>query len=100
VFTEPDLITCGDRVAIDDAGMVGHLNSRGKFTLDELHVGSRSALRSGSRVLRGAVVGEDAVLLEHTLILEGDTAEDGTVYQGWPADIYRGDRFHIVSRTS
>lgn len=32
MFTEPDLLTLGDRVAVDDALLVGHINSRGNST--------------------------------------------------------------------
>ncbi|TVY18028.1 putative peroxisomal-coenzyme A synthetase, partial [Lachnellula arida] len=97
MFTEPDLVTLGDRVAVDDASLVAHINTRGLFSLNELRVGSRSALRSGSRLLCGASMGEDAVLLEHTLVMAGDVADCGTVYQGWPADVFRGDRLNVVS---
>lgn len=54
LFTEPDLLTLGDRVCVDDASLVGHINSRGNFNLNPLVVGSRSVLRSGSRLLSGA----------------------------------------------
>ncbi|KAN0101457.1 acetyl-CoA synthetase-like protein [Hyaloscypha variabilis] len=73
VFTEPDLLTLGDRVVIDDASLVGHINSRGRFSLNELRVGSGSA---------------------------GDVADDGGIYQGWPADVFRGDRLRVRSRRS
>ena len=99
VFTEPDLLTLGDRVTTDDASLVGHINSRGKFSLNELRVGDRSVLRSGSRLLSGAKMGNDCVLLEHTLIMAGDEADDGVVYQGWPADVFRGDRLNIRSKS-
>jgi hypothetical protein len=92
VFTEPDLLTLGDRVSVDDASLVCHINSRGNFSLNELSVGDRSVLRSGSRLLSGAKMGKESVLLEHTLIMAGDVADDGVVYQGWPADVYRGNR--------
>jgi acetyltransferase-like isoleucine patch superfamily enzyme len=98
VFTEPDLLTLGDRVVVDDASLVGHINSRGRFSLNELRVGSRSVLRSGSRLLSGARMGEGSVLLEHTLVMGGDVADNGGVYQGWPADVFRGDRLNIRSR--
>ncbi|MCJ1395012.1 hypothetical protein MMC18_007893 [Xylographa bjoerkii] len=92
LFTEPDLLTLGDRVAVDDASLVAHINSRGNFSLNALSVGDRSVLRSGSRLLSGATMGADASLLEHTLIMAGDAAEEGTTYQGWPADEFVGDR--------
>jgi acetyltransferase-like isoleucine patch superfamily enzyme len=100
VFTEPDLLTLGDRVTIDDSSLVCHINTRGRFSLNLLQVGSRSVLRSGSRLLSGATMGEDAALLEHTLIMAGDVADDGVTYQGWPADIFRGNRIKICSSRS
>ena len=53
-FTEPDLLHLGNRVCVDDASLVGHINTRGKFDLNPLYVGDRSVLRSGSRLLSGA----------------------------------------------
>lgn len=93
LFTEPDLLTLGDRVAVDDASLVSHINSRGQFKLNRLYVGDRSALRTGSRLLSGASIGEDACLLEHTLIVAGDHVEAGDVYQGWPGTLLNKKRF-------
>jgi carbonic anhydrase/acetyltransferase-like protein (isoleucine patch superfamily) len=86
------LLELGERVTTDDASLVCHINSRGNFSLNELKVGARSVLRSGSRLLSGARMGSDTMLLEHTLIMAGDEADEGTCYQGWPADVYRGKR--------
>jgi acetyltransferase-like isoleucine patch superfamily enzyme/acyl carrier protein len=91
-FTEPDLLTLGDRVAVDDASLVCHLNSRGGFELHTLNVGDRSILRAGSRLMSGASMGKDACLLEHTLVLSGDHVEDGDTLQGWPAEGFQGKR--------
>lgn len=91
-FTEPDLLTLGDRVAVDDASLVCHLNSRGEFELHHLNVGDRSILRAGSRLMSGASMGSDACLLEHTLVLSGDHVEDGSTLQGWPAEGFDGKR--------
>ena len=90
LFTEPDLLTLGDRVAVDDASLVGHVNSRGHFSLNELLVGRGSVLRTGSRVLSGGVVGEGSVLLEHTLVMGGDVVDGGSTVQGWPAEEFQG----------
>ena len=98
IITEPDLSEHGDRVAIDDASLSSHINSRGHFSLNRLSVGSRSSLRSGSRLLSGAEIGEDACLLEHTLIMSGDTADNGKTYQGWPADVLKGNRIKTGTR--
>ncbi|OAQ74999.1 peroxisomal-coenzyme A synthetase [Purpureocillium lilacinum] len=51
MFTEPDLVTLGDRVAVDDASIVAHINTRGTFDLNRLDVGSRCVLRSDRSIL-------------------------------------------------
>ncbi|KAL5358955.1 hypothetical protein BJX96DRAFT_173917 [Aspergillus floccosus] len=84
MFTEPDLVTIGDRVAIDNASVVCHINSRGEFELRELHIGSGSVLRTGSRLMSGASMGNEACLLEHTCVLPGDHVDAGVTFQGWP----------------
>ncbi|CAI7605556.1 unnamed protein product [Penicillium pancosmium] len=91
-FTEPDLLTLGNRVAVDDCSLVCHLNSRGEFELHTLTVGDRSILRAGSRLMSGASMGQDACLLEHTLVLSGDHVEDKSTLQGWPAEGFEGKR--------
>jgi acetyltransferase-like isoleucine patch superfamily enzyme len=98
-FTEPDLLTLGDRVAVDDASLVGHINSRGNFNLNPLAIGDRSVLRTGSRLLSGATMGKDACLLEHTLVMAGDEVEDGATCQGWPADSFTGTRVSLAGET-
>ncbi|KAI1878253.1 uncharacterized protein JN550_000435 [Neoarthrinium moseri] len=91
MFTEPDLLTMGDRVVVDDASLVGHINSRGTFDLNELHVGDRCVLRTGSRLLSGASMQNDSCLLEHTLVMGGDVVDERTTLQGWPARVFKGD---------
>ncbi|KAK5722153.1 putative NRPS-like protein biosynthetic cluster [Elasticomyces elasticus] len=91
-FTEPDLLELGDRVVVDDASLVAHINTRGKFDLNELKVGHRSVLRSGSRLLSGAKMEDDTCLLEHTLVMAGDVVEAGCTSQGWPAEEFKGSR--------
>ncbi|KAF4337287.1 coenzyme a synthetase [Fusarium beomiforme] len=73
MFTEPDLITLGDRVVIDDASVVAHINTRGKFDLNKVEIG-------------------DSCLLEHTLIMGGDVVEGRKTMQGWPAEEFGGKR--------
>ncbi|KAI1172946.1 hypothetical protein F4777DRAFT_581417 [Nemania sp. FL0916] len=85
LFTEPDLLVMGDRVVVDDASLVGHVNTRGKFDLNSLYVGDRCVLRTNSRLLSGARMENDSCLLENTLIMGGDVVEEGTTMQGWPA---------------
>eukprot|EP00924_Labyrinthula_sp_SR-Ha-C_P016830 snap_masked-scaffold_6-processed-gene-15.62-mRNA-1 protein AED:1.00 eAED:1.00 QI:0/-1/0/0/-1/1/1/0/2015 len=85
MLTEPDLVKLGDNVNIDSAAVVCHLNSRGEFTLDRLKIGDDCTLRNGSRLLTGSSMGKGSILMEHTLLFQGDrTSEDATL-QGWPA---------------
>lgn len=92
MFTEPDLIKIGDRTVIDDASVVAHINTRGKFDLNRLEIGARCVMRSGSRLLSGAQMKDDSALLEHTLVMGGDVVEKGWTMQGWPADRFRARR--------
>jgi len=92
MFTEPDLLEMGDRVVVDDASLVGHINTRGKFDLNMLHVGDRCVLRSNSRLLSGARMENDSCLLENTLIMAGDIVDEGETMQGWPASRAQGRR--------
>ncbi|ROW01992.1 hypothetical protein VMCG_05524 [Cytospora schulzeri] len=96
MFTEPDLITIGDRTVIDDASVVAHINTRGKFDLNRLEIGERCVMRTGSRLLSGAVLRDDSALLEHTLIMGGDVVEKGWTMQGWPAERFKGRRVKLT----
>jgi acetyltransferase-like isoleucine patch superfamily enzyme/acyl carrier protein len=92
MFTEPDLIRLGNRVTVDDASVVAHINTRGKFDLNRLEIGDRCVLRTGSRLLSGATMKDDSCLLEHTLIMGGDVVEAKWTMQGWPAERFSGQR--------
>lgn len=98
MFTEPDLIRIGDRTVVDDASVVAHVNTRGRFDLNRLDIGERCLLRSGSRLLSGANMRDDSALLEHTLVMGGDVVDKGWTMQGWPADRFRGRRVVVGSR--
>lgn len=84
-LTEPDLVTMGDRVSLDDCSVVAHINSRGQFSLNRLRIGDGCAMRTGSRLLSGASMEPQSMLLEHTLVASGEITESWAVYGGWPA---------------
>ncbi|KAL4725833.1 putative NRPS-like protein biosynthetic cluster [Fusarium chlamydosporum] len=92
MFTEPDLISLGDRVVVDDASVVAHINTRGKFDLNRVEIGDRCVLRTGSRLLSGARMENDSCLLEHTLIMGGDVVDAKATMQGWPAERFTRKR--------
>ncbi|KAF8808805.1 hypothetical protein BYT27DRAFT_7188280 [Phlegmacium glaucopus] len=85
LMTEPDLVELGDDVNLDDCSVVGHINSRGRFSLNRLKIGNKCAMRAGSRLLAGASMEDNSMLCEHTLLASGDIADSNTVYCGWPA---------------
>jgi hypothetical protein len=84
MMTEPDLVTIGDFVGVDDASLIAHINTRGMFRLNPLSVGTGSVLKSMSRLLSGASMEAHTILMEHTLVLAGEEVQAGTVWQGWP----------------
>eukprot|EP00026_Physarum_polycephalum_P000199 Phypoly_transcript_00199.p1 GENE.Phypoly_transcript_00199~~Phypoly_transcript_00199.p1 ORF type:complete len:1729 (+),score=274.19 Phypoly_transcript_00199:185-5371(+) len=85
MMTEPDLVTIGNNVAINNSSVVGHINSRGQFKLNNITLKEGVTLRSYSRLLSGARMEVGAKLLEHTLIMGGDHVSANSVWQGWPA---------------
>ncbi|TRM58785.1 hypothetical protein BD626DRAFT_437806 [Schizophyllum amplum] len=92
LMTEPDLVTLGDNVSLDDCSVVAHINSRGRFSLNKLNIGQGCAMRAGSRLLSGASMEENSMLCEHTLLTSGEIAEAGGVYVGWPGKRRREER--------
>mmetsp|Transcript_46202 Transcript_46202/g.119491 ORF Transcript_46202/g.119491 Transcript_46202/m.119491 type:complete len:1577 (+) Transcript_46202:102-4832(+) len=83
-MTEPDLVTIGDRVCIENASLVAHTNSMGKYQLFTLSVGDDCTLRDWSRLMAGAEMMNGSTLLEHSLVMSGDVVPKNTAWQGWP----------------
>ena len=92
MMTEPDLVRIGDNCCIDNASLIAHINTRGEFKLNQLHIGNYCTLRKGSRILSGAAMENYSTALEHTLVLGGDQIDAGTISQGWPAEYVKTDR--------
>mmetsp|Transcript_129016 Transcript_129016/g.412531 ORF Transcript_129016/g.412531 Transcript_129016/m.412531 type:complete len:948 (-) Transcript_129016:521-3364(-) len=85
MMTEPELVTIRDGACIDDCSLTAHLNTQGVFTLNRLEVGERCVMRAFSRLQQSAVMEPRSVLMEHTLVLPGDTVKANEWRQGWPA---------------
>merc|ERR1719242_2804325 len=84
MMTEPNLVTVGDGSVVDYAVLVAHVNTMGKFEVHPVKVGKNCTLKAFSRVQSGASMQDNSALLEHTLLLMGDTLPSGKEYQGWP----------------
>jgi hypothetical protein len=57
------------------------------------------------RLLSGATMDDHSIMLEHTLVLSGETVDTGSVWQGWPAgkkfflEDYRIDMSRVLTET-
>ncbi|KAG6002611.1 putative NRPS-like protein biosynthetic cluster [Claviceps pusilla] len=98
MLTEPDLIEMGDRVVVDNAAIISHLDRRGSVQLDRIKIGSRCVLRSSSNLLLGSVMEDDGCLLEHTLILPGERIGAGWTMHRRPAERFLGNRKGTIPR--
>ena len=83
-LTEPDLVTMGEGVCLNKkSGVVCHLNSRGGFSLTAIKLGDRASCRALTKVTGGSGMGDDSLLLEHTLLMPGEKLGEGQTRQGW-----------------
>ena len=55
------------------------------FRLNPLVVGTGCVLKSNARLLSGASMDAHSIMLEHTLVMAGETVDIGSVWQGWPS---------------
>jgi hypothetical protein len=86
MMTEPELVTIGDGASVDNASLIAHINTRGTFRLNPVKVGSYCVLKTMCRLLSGASMDDHSIMLEHTLVLAGETVDKGKVWQGWPSE--------------
>jgi len=84
MMTEPDLVTIGNNVCIDNASVIAHINTRGELSLNKLTIEDGCTLKCNTRLLSGAAMEYKSTLLEHTLIIAGSTTDARSEWQGWP----------------
>lgn len=87
---EPDLVTIGDRSAIDCAAIVDHLNTKGNFVLKKIKIGNDCTLRALSRVQQGTIMEDGSMLVEKALAMTGEVVDAYSVWQGVPAQFWFG----------
>jgi hypothetical protein len=83
-MVEPDLVVIEDLACVNFSHIICHTNTLGSFALNHIIIKSGATLSTESRIMGGSVIGEDAVLLEHTMAMVGDEVEPATIWQGWP----------------
>ncbi|PHH74410.1 hypothetical protein CDD80_3105 [Ophiocordyceps camponoti-rufipedis] len=92
LITAADLVEIGDRVVLDDVGLISHMDRRGSVRLGRIKIGHRCVLRTGSNILYGAEMKDESCLLEHTLVLPGEVVKEKWTMQRRPAERFYGSR--------
>jgi hypothetical protein len=62
--------------------------------LNPIVVGEGCVLKSNTRLLSGSAMEDHSILLEHTLVISGETVDRGSVWQGWPSQLHYPLREH------
>eukprot|EP00662_Eupelagonemidae_sp_cell21_P046971 gene46971-59691_t len=86
MMTEPDLchiadltrVDCIQRVTVDAASVISHMNTRGEFMLNTMRIGEGAVMRYGSRCLSGGTMEARSTLCERSLLLTGEVADEGS----------------------
>lgn len=86
LMVEYDLLTIGDHVSIGSGcDTTGHTVENMVIKLAPTRIGDGAALLPGSFAMPGSVVEDEAVLMEHTQVLKGETVPAREVWAGMPA---------------
>lgn len=86
LMIEYDLLTVGDYVTIcSGCDTTGHTVENMVIKLATTRIGDGAAMLPGSFAMPGSVVEDEAVLMEHTQVLKGETVPKGEVWAGMPA---------------
>ena len=98
---EPDLVEMGDRVVIDCASVVCHLNTRGNFELAKIVLENNVTLRARARIQQGVHMETGSMILEKSLAMTGEVIEADSVWFGAPAArLFSYDTSSIGTRPS
>lgn len=84
-MTEPDLVEIGNHTVIDDAAVICHLNTKGKFKLMPIKIGNSVTMRCRARIQQGGTIEDGAMVLERSLVMTGETIDQDSIWHGSPA---------------
>lgn len=86
LLSDVRLLTLGDHVVLGGSARVfAHHGGAGRLTIAPVVIGSRVTIGVGATVMGGCVVGDDATLLPHSVLLPGSQVGSGEVWGGVPA---------------
>ncbi|CAK8985198.1 unnamed protein product [Durusdinium trenchii] len=90
LMVEYDLLTIGDHVAIGcGCDTTGHTVENMVIKLAPTRIADGAALLPGSFAMPGSEIEDEAVLMEHTQVLKGETVPSREVWAGMPASSCR-----------
>jgi len=85
-ISDPAFITLGDDVVVGGSVRIfAHYGGGGNLVIAPVVVGHRATLGVGCCVMGDVVVGEDALILPHSVLLPGSRVGAGEVWGGVPA---------------
>ncbi len=86
LISDPCMITLGDDVVIGGSAHVFcHFGGAGHLTIAPVIIGSRATIGLQATVMGDVVVGEDATILAHSVLLPGTRVGRGELWGGVPA---------------
>jgi acetyltransferase-like isoleucine patch superfamily enzyme len=85
-ISDPRLITLGDDVVIGGSvHLFAHFGGGGHLTLAPVVIGARATIGEKATVMGDVQIGEDAVVLPHSVLLPGSRVGAGETWGGIPA---------------
>jgi acetyltransferase-like isoleucine patch superfamily enzyme len=85
-ISDPRLIQVGDDAVIGGSvHLFAHYGGGGHLTIAPVRIGARATLGQGATVMGGVDVGDDALVLPHSVVLPGTRIGPGEVWGGVPA---------------
>ncbi len=86
LISDPCLIRLGDDVVIGGAvHLFAHYGGGGHLTIAPVEIGDRTTIGLGVTVMGDVIVGADATILPHSVLLPGSRVGDGETWGGVPA---------------
>ena len=85
-ISDPQLITLGDDVALGGSVRVfAHYGGSGNLVIAEVRIGNRTTIGLGATVMGDVVVGDEATILPHSVLMPGSRVGAGETWGGVPA---------------
>jgi len=99
-ISDPRLITLGDDVAIGGSvHLFAHFGGGGHLTVAPIVIGARVTIGQKATVMGDVIIGADATVLPHSVLLPGSRVGEGETWGGVPARPLSDDEMTQLKRT-